>query len=181
MMHNLPASLRYLSIAALLLPSCVSAATVLNPVSDMFFNGLKRHEIALVANAAARCGALYTIVGQVLLRDTADTAAAERFDETGMNFSLIAMHSNAALLKQRGVNVDVAALNESALKQLDQFTEIYVERMTKNQQSDGEMWGSDELIQSDISFCTNLTILNGDEWSNTLITGDWKFWDELFE
>ena len=153
----------------------------LPPVMGMFFNGMERHEIAMISTAATRCGALNMVVGGILVRDTSETDASDSYTELGTGLVTMGIHSNAALMTLRGVELDMASLQKRALNSLDMFTKIYLERMEKNQARTGEMFGGDELIKSDLEFCKTLTILMSDEWVETLKTNNWDYWDEIFQ
>lgn len=158
----------------------IQAQDELQPVALMFMGGMEKHEFSLISNSASRCGSLFSVVSQILARDTSDTEVAESLGELGDNLLLIAMMTNGALLKHRGKDVEFDELQQRSLQQLDVFTEIYVKRMTSNQASSGEMWGQDTLIKSDMEFCKRLKILFADEWSETLVTNDWSYWDKIF-
>lgn len=169
----------FMTLTAIAITSA-QADDKLEPVAFMFMNGMERHELSLISNSASRCGSLFSVVSQILARDTNDTEVAETFNELGNNLLLISMMTNGALLKHRGKEIEFEDLQQRSLKQLDIFTEIYVKRMTSNQASNGEMWGQDTLIQSDMEFCKRMTFLFGDEWSKTLETNDWSYWDNVF-
>ena len=153
----------------------------LEPVSKMFSSGMERHEIAMIATASTRCGTLNLLVGEIMARDTADEATVASFRELGNGLLMIGLYSNAALMKLRGADVDMADLQDRALNSQKMFMEIYGERIERNQASTGEMWSSDEVIKSDLMFCKSLTILTSDEWIKTLQTNNWDYWDEAFQ
>jgi len=151
-----------------------------NPVSDMFISGMERHDFVLVSNAALRCGSLKLIVGQILDRDTNDTEAAAGLTELGGGLSTIGMYTAAAIFKHRGVEIDIENVQQRALDSQDRFTKAYLERMSDNLASDGEMWANDEVIKADLDFCKGLQILFTDEWLETIQSNDWQYWDDLF-
>jgi hypothetical protein len=159
----------------------VLADEELPPVSKMFFNGVERHEMAMVATVATRCGTLNLVVGEIIARDTSDTATVASFREYGNGLLMIGLYTNAALMKLRGADVEMAVLQERALNSQKMFMEIYGERMERNQARTGEMLSGDEVIKSDLEFCKSLTILTSDEWINTLQTNNWDYWDETFQ
>lgn len=168
-----------------LLTMCAGALAVadeeLPPVSNMFFSGMERHEMAMIATAATRCGTLNLVVGEILARDTSDTTTVASFRELGNGLLMIGLYTNAALMKLRGADVEMADLQERALNSQKMFMEIYGERMERNQARTGEMWSGDEIIKSDVEFCKSLTILTSDEWIKTLQTNNWGYWDEVFK
>ena len=151
-----------------------------NPVSDMFISGMERHDFVLVSNAALRCGSLNLMVGQILERDTNDTEVAAGLTEFGSGLSTIGMYTAAAIFKHRGVDVDIEDVQQRALDSQDRFTKAYLERMSDNLASDGEMWANDEVITADLTFCKGLRILFIDEWTQTIESNDWQYWDDLF-
>lgn len=159
----------------------VLADEELPPVSNMFFNGMERHEMAMVATAATRCGTLNLVVGEIIARDTPDTTTVASFREFGNGLLMIGLYTNAALMKLRGVDVEMADLQERALNSQKMFMEIYGKRMERNQARTGEMWSGDEVIKSDLEFCKSLTIVTSDEWIKTLQTNNWDYWDETFQ
>ena len=158
-----------------------SASEPLSPVMIPFFDGMKRHELAIISNVATRCGTVTSIVGQVVARDTPDEAVSESLIELGEGLLVTGLYTNAALLKHRGKDIDMTELQDRALKTQDRFTKIYFERMTQNQINSGEMWGGDEVIKSDLEFCQSLTILFSDEWLKTMETNNWDYWDGVFK
>ena len=87
----------------------------LEPVSNMFSSGMERHEIAMIATASTRCGTLNLVVGEIIARDTPDTATVASLRELGNGLLMIGLYSNAALMKLRGADVDMADLQERAL------------------------------------------------------------------
>ncbi len=159
----------------------VLADEELPPVSNMFFEGMERHEMAMVATAATRCGTLNLIVGEIIARDTPDTTTVASFRELGNGLLMIGLYTNAALMKLRGTDVEMADLQERALNSQRMFMEIYGERIERNQARTGEMWNGDEVIKSDLEFCKSLTILTSDEWIKTMQTNNWDYWDESFK
>jgi hypothetical protein len=175
-------AIRYLFLATCSAMTIASAHAQdeLEPVALMFFNGMERHELSLISNSASRCGSLYTVVSQILARDTNDTEVSESLSELGNNLLLMSMMTNGALLTHRGKEPESNDLQQRSIRQLEVFTEIYVKRMTKNQAASGEMWSQDLVIKSDMDFCKQLTILFSDEWTVTLETNNWSYWDEAF-
>lgn len=168
-------------LSAWLCSCAASASDELSPVMNAFFDGMKRHELAIISNVATRCGTLNLIVGQVIARDTPDKAVSDNLTELGENLLVIGLYTNGALLKHRGKDIDMADLQDRGLKTQDRFTEIYLGRMNRNQINTGEMWGSDEVIKSDLEFCQSLRILFSDEWVKTMETNDWDYWDDAFK
>ena len=152
-----------------------------NPVSDMFISGMERHDFVLVSNAALRCGSLNLMVGQILERDTNDTETAAGLAEFGGNLSAMGMLTAAAIFLHRGMEVDMEDVQQRALDSQDRFTKAYLQRMSDNLASDGEMWANDEVITADLSFCKGLRILFIDEWAQTIESNDWQYWDDLFD
>lgn len=151
-----------------------------NPVSDMFISGMERHDFVLVSNAALRCGSLNLMVGQILERDTNDTETAAGLVEFGGNLSAMGMLTAAAIFLHRGMEVDMEDVKQRALESQDRFTKAYLQRMSDNLASDGEMWANDEVITADMVFCKRLGILFTDEWAETIQSNDWQYWDDLF-
>lgn len=167
-------------LCAWLFSYAASASDELSPVMNAFFDGIKRHELAIISSVATRCGTLNLIAGQVIARDTPDKALSDKLTELGENFIVMGLYTNGALLKHRGKDADMADLQDRGLKTQNRFTEIYLDRMNRNQINTGEMWGSDDVIKSDIEFCQSLTILFSDEWLKTLETNNWDYWDDAF-
>lgn len=151
-----------------------------NPVSDMFISGMERHDFVLISNAALRCGSLNLMVGQILERDTNDTETAAALAEFGGNLSAMGMLTAAAIFLHRGMEVDMEDVQQRALDSQDRFTKAYLQRMSDNLASDGEMWANDEVITADMVFCKGLRILFTDEWAETIQSNDWQYWDNLF-
>ena len=168
-------------LCAWLFSCAASESDELSPVLHSFFDGMKSHELAIISNVAARCATLNLIVGQVIARDTPDKAVSDKLTELGENLLVIGLYTNGALLKLRGKDIDMADLQDRGLKTQDRFTEIYLGRMNRNQINTGEMWGSDEVIKSDLEFCQSLTILFSDEWLKTMETNNWDYWDDAFK
>ena len=160
-------------------PSAVGASSALNPVSNMFIEGMTRHDFVLVSNAALRCGTINLMVGQILERDTNDKDVAAALVEFGGNLATLGMLTSAAVFKHRGMDVDIKNVQQRALDSQSRFTEAYLERMSDNMASDGEMWANDEVIKADLEFCKGLQILFTDEWGETLQSDDWQYWDDL--
>lgn len=171
----------FISLLTMFTGALAVADDDLPPVMEMFFNGMERHEISMIATAATRCGSLNMVVGGIIARDTSDTNVSDSLTELGTGLVTIGLYTNAALMKLRGVEVDMASLQKRALNSQDMFTKIYLERMEKNQARTGEMFAGDELIKSDLEFCKSLTILTSDEWLETLTTNNWDYWDEIFQ
>ena len=152
------------------------------PVIEIFFDGLERHEPALVSNAAARCAALFTVQAAVITRDAPDEEMIGQFQEAASNLQRGMLATNGMIKMKRGVEVD-QEMKETLLQEVHEQTmatvEFYTDRMRANQLSTGEMWGKDELIKADMEFCPMLTrMITSDAWGNTLMTDDWSFWDE---
>ena len=165
-----------------IVPGIALGQDELLPVLTMFDKGMRKHEFSMVSNAASRCGALNQVVGQVLKRDTNDNEVADNLIQSGNNLLLLGMATNKALFVQRNKEIDNEELKNRSLRQLEVFTEHYVKRMTRNQASTGEMWGSDDLIKSDLLNCASiLEILGTSEWLNTLTTYDWTLWDKAYK
>lgn len=151
----------------------------LEPVINMFFNGMERHELSLVANASFRCSALYQMMGAILQRDTDDKQTVDGYLNAGSELLMIGMYTNMALFKHRGNELEQGDAQNRALGQLDMFMKAYSERMTQNQASFGEMFGSDELMKSDIEACQMISqIVLSEPWGETIVKNDWTFWDE---
>ena len=90
------------------------------------------------------------------------------------------MYTAAAIFKHRGVEIDIENVQQRALDSQDRVTKAYLERMSGNLASDGEMWANDEVIKADLEFCKGLQILFTDEWLETIQSNDWQYWDDLF-
>lgn len=152
------------------------------PVMEIFFDGLERHEAALVANAAARCAGLFYVQSALMLRDTNDKEAAEAFQESASSLQISMVITNGMIRKNRGVEVDNDALMEDAQQQTSANVGFYSDRMKVNQLNTGEMFGQDELIKLDLKLCPLLPdLLDSEAWAKTLMTNDWSFWDDNFK
>ena len=161
-------------------PLCVGADESLRPVSDMFIKGIVQHDFVLVSNAALRCGSLVLMVGELTDRDTPDIDVASGLSELGGGLSTMGMYTAAAVFKHRGMEVDWEDVQQRSLDMTDRYTKTYMNRMSQNQISDGQMFAEDELITADLDFCPSMRILFTDEWAETIGSNDWSYWDELF-
>ena len=149
------------------------------PVMEIFFDGLERHEAALVSNSAARCAALFYVQSAILTRDTNETQLIEQLQQGASELQKSMVVTNGLIKMKRGVEVDNDALLQEVHQQTTATMDFYTERMKANQLSTGEMWGQDELIKADMEFCPLLTqLINSDAWFETVMTDDWSFWDE---
>ena len=174
--------LRVACITATIFASSFSRANEsLEPVVRMFMNGMERHEFAMVSNAAIRCGSLYMLLSGILTRDTNDKDEAAKLNEQGLLYGQVGIYTVAALRTHRGVDADISEIQDRVVQQMGQVTEFYVARMTSNQASAGEMWGSDDLIKGDMKFCSKLGVLVSEEWGKTLESNNWDYWDEAFK
>tara|TARA_B100001093_G_scaffold492766_1_gene534213 strand:+ start:16 stop:693 length:678 start_codon:yes stop_codon:yes gene_type:complete len=169
-------------------PSNVQLATsssnenAVKPALQIFLDGFKRNDLILVSKAAYRCGALHLTVSEILRRDTSDTETAKKFKDSGGVLSLLAMTTEGYKLKHRGKKNDPEDLQRRALSQIELYTEMYGERIKKNQFSSGDMFSSDPLMTQDMQDCNLLTgILSSEDWLETMETNDWSNWNDVLQ
>ena len=160
--------------------STVCASAEMKTASQIYFDGLARHEKAMVANATARCAGMVTVQQAVVTRDAPQSPALAAMSTTKETLVSAMLATNYMIAEQRGATRPASAYVEDAQGQIEAHTTFYLERMQKNQISTGEMFGQDNLIIQDMEFCGQLlpTLLDNEYWLAVLENNDWTFFDD---
>lgn len=152
--------LRKLIVGTLFLATTVTSVaeppTLDTSVKTLLSKFEERKDDVYLALALNRCAALLGVIQGVLKRD----ANKDVYLGTPERLQDVAWTLIYRKLKERGVNVDDEARQESISNDIEDefmdFVRAYSSRMEANRKTSGDMWSSDSLITSDLTSCEDI-------------------------